>query len=821
MNTFKVVKLGLVMLLLGSLGGTLVSAQASSSFPDIANSPYRVAIEYLADQGIVSGYPDGTFKPQNQINRAELLKILVGGSGFKPTQEAYNSCFPDVNKEWFAAYVCYAKSKKWIDGYPDGTFKPDKTVNSAEAIKMLVNSQNWEPGSGGGSWFDAYVQTAKDKKVILTSDGVFNPSKLMLRGVMSLYLYRALTGETMVVYVPADNVTDDNSGLVAWANEGGDKVTKDELRATNGAATVENSVWDGEKIKIFGAKNEVVNFDLIIESPQEKRSQLNVIFDNLNGPGGSNIAATPWGDIELFYVRYLEIKGKSAFIGESYDQRHLPAKMRTSYDPNTGSPTGTWTDRPNHNKFYPEIAVPLALENNFSISANENQSIWADIYIPKNSAAGTYNGSMQIQQENNTVKTIPVELEVYDFTLPDEPNSKVMLSLGYGDINERYMGTKWPNDAASLAEIQSIRDEYFKLAHRHKISLIDNDSAPNEDRPADQWMSRLSGELFTEKNGYHGPGMGVGNGIYSIGHYGSWSWKDGGKVAMQQHANAWESWFEENFPNVEHFLYLIDESSDYAQIEEWAQWIEQTDGPGKNLMSLATTWVGTAYEKMPSLDIPTSSMYVAKTNETEEAMNYYRNQEGKKIYFYNGGRPGQGSFMTEDDGVALRELPWGQYKKGIDRWFYWESTYYNNYQAGLGETNVFEQAHTFGGYDRFDEVNGETGGNYSNGDGVLFYPGTDKIFSQESYNVQEPIASLRLKYWRRGIQDVDYLALAKAKNPQKVEEIIQKIVPKVLWEYGVADPNDPTWVRSEIIWSDNPDVWEQARKELADIISQR
>lgn len=812
MHTIKKIKLGIIVFLLTALSGTLVKAQSSAIFPDIETSPYRTAIEYLAEQGIVSGYPDGTFKPQNQINRAELLKILVGGSGLQPSVEDYHNCFPDVGKEWFAAYVCYAKSEKWIDGYPDGTFKPDKTVNNAEAIKMMVNSRSWEVSSGGQNWFDPYVQIAKEKKIILSSDGVFNPSKLMLRGMMSVYLYRALTGEEIVIDVPA------TSGLVAWANEGGDKVTKDELRATANPIAVQNSVWDGDKIKIFGAKNEVVNFDLIIESPHEENSQLNVVFDDLNGPNGSQISANPWHDIELFYVRYLEIKGKSAFIGASYDQRHLPAKMRTLHDPNTGSPTGTWSDRPNHNKLYPEIAVPLALEANFSIPSNENQSIWADIYIPKNSAAGTYEGNLQIQQGNNTLKAIPVELEVYDFTLPDEPNSKVMLSLGYGDINERYMGERWPNSSSALAEIQSIRDEYFKLAHRHRISLIDTDVAPNEDRPADQWMSRLSGELFTETHNYRGPGMGVGNNVFAIGHYGSWGWKDGGKEAMQQHANAWETWFQQNYPNVEHFLYLIDESSNYAQIEEWAQWIEQTDGPGKNLMSLATTWVQTAREKMPSLDIPTSGMYVGKTQETEDAVNYYRNRGDKRIYFYNGGRPGQGSFMTEDDGVALRELAWGQYKKGIDRWFYWESTYYNNYQAGLGETNVFKQAHTFGGHDRFDERDGETGANYSNGDGVLFYPGTDKVFPQESYNVREPIASLRLKYWRRGIQDVDYLTLAKAKNPQKVQEIVQRIVPKVLWEYGVADVNDPTWIHTEISWSDDPDVWEQARKELADII---
>ena len=81
-----------------------------------------------------------------------------------------------------------------------------------------------------------------------------------------------------------------------------------------------------------------------------------------------------------------------------------------------------------------------------------------------------------------------------------------------------------------------------------------------------------------------------------------------------------------------------------------------------------------------------------------------------------------------------------------------------------------------------------------------------------------PIASLRLKHWRRGIQDVDYLSLAAAVNPARTAEIVNEMVPKVLWEYGVADPGDPTWVLTDISWSTDPDTWESARSELAAII---
>ena len=79
-----------------------------------------------------------------------------------------------------------------------------------------------------------------------------------------------------------------------------------------------------------------------------------------------------------------------------------------------------------------------------------------------------------------------------------------------------------------------------------------------------------------------------------------------------------------------------------------------------------------------------------------------------------------------------------------------------------------------------------------------------------------------MKFWRRGIQDVDYLTLASKINPRKTDSIISEIIPKVLWEYGKgekSDINDPTWVKHNISWSDDPDVWETARSSLADIIA--
>lgn len=616
-----------------------------------------------------------------------------------------------------------------------------------------------------------------------------------------------------------------------WANNGEDKVTRDELRASDDPASTLNSVWDGATISVFGARNEVVAFNLILEAPSGMVIGVTVNFDTLTGPDGYTIHSEPargdgvfdWTQrpIELFYVRYLAIRGLSLISYETYDERHIPERLRRPWS-GDGEGSGVWEDRPDHDKFYPDIAVPLELAPVFDIAAGENQSIWADVYIPRDAPAGLYTGTVTVSEGRTVTYDIPVELTVRDFMLPDVPTAQTMVSLGYEDINLRYLGVEYPDfDTNQGALSTHILDRHFLLAHRHRIALIGADESANDwtaDQPPPQWFPRLDGSLFTPEHGYDGPGVGVGNGVYSIGTYSSWGWQGEGEAAMRQHTDAWELWFEANAPDTEHFLYLIDESEDFAQTEMWARWIDDNPGPGGRLMSFATIQLPDAVAHVPSLDIAAAWATFGVIGEWERAAEVFRADPNRRLYVYNGGRPATGTFATEDEGVALRQVAWTQYKMGVDRWFFWDATYYHNYQGNTGQTNVFQTAHTYGDYDGVDPELGETGWNYSNGDGVLMYPGVDLVYPDESYGMFGPFASLRLKHWRRGIQDVDYLAMAAAINPGRVAGIVQAMIPAVLWELGIEDPEDPTWVLTDISWPTDPDVWEAARAELADII---
>src|SRR5262249_13190549 len=155
--------------------------------------------------------------------------------------------------------------------------------------------------------------------------------------------------------------------------------------------------WNGTTVNLFGAKNEVVNFNLILEAPTTSSTNVSISISNLTGPGGSVLRYAPrstsnlfdWTgtEIEIFFVRYLQITGSSGFgtglatwAEETYPLRSQCPGGAQGQLTNVGC---AWTDRAIANKFVPDIAVPIELTSAFNIAAGNNQSIWVDIYIPK------------------------------------------------------------------------------------------------------------------------------------------------------------------------------------------------------------------------------------------------------------------------------------------------------------------------------------------------------------------------------------------------------------------------------------------------------
>ena len=154
---------------------------------------YREAAQYLKDKDVLGGYPDGTFRPKDTINRAELLKIVFKGKTEKIP--GTRRCFSDVNPdEWYAPYICAAKNRGIVKGYPNGTFKPAEPVNFAEAIKIVLNAYGHEvTEQSGPEWYKPYAVELERMQILPQHSYV--PWQLLNRERTADLLWRMLRNE--------------------------------------------------------------------------------------------------------------------------------------------------------------------------------------------------------------------------------------------------------------------------------------------------------------------------------------------------------------------------------------------------------------------------------------------------------------------------------------------------------------------------------------------------------------------------------------------------------------------------------------------------
>ena len=108
------------------------------SFTDVdGDAWYATAVNTLASLGLVSGVGNGQFAPQRAITRAEFATIAMG---FARTEDGGVNRFSDVSRDdWFYGYVTGAAGYGWIDGYPDGTFRPNNTITRGEVTTIVNN----------------------------------------------------------------------------------------------------------------------------------------------------------------------------------------------------------------------------------------------------------------------------------------------------------------------------------------------------------------------------------------------------------------------------------------------------------------------------------------------------------------------------------------------------------------------------------------------------------------------------------------------------------------------------------------------------------
>ena len=150
----------------------------TNGYSDVpGNKWYNNAVSTLSNMGIICGYPDGTFRPDAPITRAELTKIAAGFFSDPRVAATYDGRFSDVHgAEWYISYLMTALEEGLIEGYPDGSFRPNRPITRAETCTIVNRTLgrkpekdhllpesdmiNWPDNINRNIWYYAQMQEA-------------------------------------------------------------------------------------------------------------------------------------------------------------------------------------------------------------------------------------------------------------------------------------------------------------------------------------------------------------------------------------------------------------------------------------------------------------------------------------------------------------------------------------------------------------------------------------------------------------------------------------------------------------------------------------
>jgi hypothetical protein len=161
-------------------------------FSDISGHWAESYIKTAFEKGILNGYNDGTFKPNNSVTRAEFIKILYTIFGNDENADKNDISFADVNgNEWYCKYVKWGVANGLISGYNDNTFRANNNITREEAAVVLSKCANLTANSekvkivdadSVSSWAKDSVNKVIDSGIMRgDTNGCFNPKKSLTR----------------------------------------------------------------------------------------------------------------------------------------------------------------------------------------------------------------------------------------------------------------------------------------------------------------------------------------------------------------------------------------------------------------------------------------------------------------------------------------------------------------------------------------------------------------------------------------------------------------------------------------------------------------
>jgi MYXO-CTERM domain-containing protein len=398
----------------------------------------------------------------------------------------------------------------------------------------------------------------------------------------------------------------------------------------------------------------------------------------------------------------------------------------------------------------------------------ERGALWFDVTIPEKASPGMYESTLLLTANGAEVGKRTVRIRVLDAAMPYAAHA-VMAYYDPPNLDLRMGGR------TAEAQLRA-------LLHAHHVGSF-HTTLTMANLEADE--PYLSGAAY-DPSKYSGPGAGRGEGVVVLGAYGDLGEPAESKIPLlAQMVGKLDALKMTN----QAFLYAVDEDCASPWPAAWRQLLDANPAT-KALRVGATCYTDPRSQKSDVV----MTMPESLNPEAAEAAR----AAGKQVWAYNGKRPFGGPMVIDTPAVDLRANAWIAERHGIPRWFYWEVSSWTRLGGGKTtdtDTDPYTVAESF--RNRI--------GDYSNGDGILVYPGKQVVPGMVDFGQDEVFPSVRLKNIRRGVQDAGYIQLSRAKDRAKADAVVERIVPVSMRA-----------ARGKAAWPTRGKDFLDARRELAE-----
>ncbi len=592
--------------------------------------------------------------------------------------------------------------------------------------------------------------------------------------------------------LPSEYASPDSAEFVVCATSDMAKITR------FGAITLEHANFDlstNQSLTLTAARNEVIGFQLIVQRIAKTDNQT-------QSPSDVSVQASPWihnafnedptlAPITQYFAAHYHYVDKGGYQwGPKSAVLNWPDEYPDALIPNQGRCAAATT--------------PIFESINLSDEKNANQAIWFDVYVPKQLSTGTYQQTVSLTIDSNTV-TVPIDLTVYPAQLPDKPSVHAV-----GEIYRSYNLEGAGNSLLSPAW-QTMSNCYQQLAHQHRTVFFERVVVAPGDPEWDAYLNHiepvLNGSLFSSDNGYVGPGENTAVGVWRT------PWEQEINVQREQktdtntltritnESTAWQNYVTSiNATELDYFAYVFDEVDgpdptadpderyDYiASVHDDMDAMQKAiDAGSPNNPRIDLLWTShsnpSIWQDDPALDLTGKiRLWAPNASAADVPFLKARQAAGDSIWFYHSGHPAIGVHSINASGIEMRTWGMAAARYGFDGQFMWA--------VNLGsDERPFAEPSYKPDDDRF-------------GNGVMVYPGNQ--LPKIGYPATPgPLPSMRLKAWRRGLQDAELIQLvrngANAEAVQTMEAELTTLFPRGLSE----GTGKAAWQQSPAAWID-------------------